>query len=176
MHIKRSLHLSVLLALVAAAFGIGIASSVPAATEATILDNEVDAEGKFIVLREGTNGWYCSPDPLNTPTNDPWCYDQAWLDWSYALLNGEDPPTSVVGMSYMLQGGSDASNTDPSAVEPAEGEEWMISPPHVMFIQPEPFDMTVFTADHTAGVPWVMWAGTPYEHVMMPVADLEHEH
>ena len=23
--------------------------------------------------------------------------------------------------------------------------------------------------------PWVMWAGTPYEHIMMPVADGEHE-
>jgi hypothetical protein len=203
MHTNRTPRLTLMLAVVVGLVAFGLARSAPAATqdtaslntdadtaakidnamsaaptsisaEATILDNELDANGKFVVLHEGTNGWYCSPDPLSTPTNDPWCYDQAWLDWAYAQLAGEDPPTTVVGMAYMLQGGSDASNTDPFATEPAEGEEWMISPPHVMFIQPEPFDMTVYTTDDTTGGPFVMWAGTSYEHIMMPVADHEH--
>ena len=49
--------------------------------DATILDNELDADGKFVVLREGSNGWYCFPDAPGTPGNDPWCYDQTWLDW-----------------------------------------------------------------------------------------------
>ena len=153
-------------------------SAAPAsiAENATILDNELDSAGTFVVLREGTNGWFCSPDAPGTPGNDPWCYDQTWLDWSYAFLAGEEPPTAVLGLSYMLQGGSDASNTDPFAAEPAPGEEWMASPPHVMFILPEPIDQTAFSTDHEAGGPWVMWAGTPYEHIMMPVADADHEH
>ena len=52
-------------------------SAAPAsiAENATILDNELDANGKFVVLREGTNAWYCSPDAPGTPANDPWCYD-----------------------------------------------------------------------------------------------------
>ena len=152
-------------------------SAAPAgiAENATILDNELDANGKFVVLREGSNGWFCSPDAQGTPGADPWCYDQTWLDWSYAFLAGEEPPTAVLGLSYMLQGGSDASNTDPFATEPAPGEEWMSSPPHVMFILPGPIDQTAFSTDHQSGGPWVMWAGTPYEHIMMPVVDAEHE-
>jgi hypothetical protein len=145
------------------------------AENATILDNELDANGEFVVLREGSNGWYCSPNAPGTPGEDPWCYDQAWLDWSYAILAGEEPNITVPGLAYMLQGGSDASNTDPFATEPAEGDEWMISPPHIMLIMPEPLDQTVFTTDHHTGGPWVMWAGTPYEHIMMPVVDAEHE-
>jgi len=145
------------------------------AENATILDNELDANGEFVVLREGSNGWYCSPDPTATPTNDPWCYDQTWLDWAYAFVAGEEPTTAVLGLAYMLQGGSDASNTDPFATEPAEGEDWVISPPHVMFLLPGPIDQTVFSTDPHAGGPWIMWAGTPYEHIMMPVADGEHE-
>ena len=144
------------------------------AENATILDNELDANGEFVVLREGSNGWYCSPDALGTPGVDPWCYDETWLDWAYAFVAGEEPPTTVLGLAYMLQGGSDASNTDPFATEPAEGDEWVSSPPHVMFLLPEPIDMTVFSADHEGSGPWVMWAGTPYEHIMMPVADGEH--
>lgn len=95
---------------------------------ATILDNEMDDAGKFIVLREGSNGWYCLPDALGTPGPDPWCFDHTWLDWAYAFTAGEEPNTQVVGLAYMLQGGSDASNTDPFATEPAAGDEWMNSP------------------------------------------------
>jgi len=144
------------------------------AENATILDNDVDADGKLIVLREGSNDWYCSPDALGTLGDDPWCYDETWLDWSYAFLAGEEPTTAVLGLAYMLQGGSDASNTDPFATEPAEGDDWITTPPHVMFLVPGKIDMTVFSADHDAAGPWVMWAGTPYEHIMMPVADGEH--
>jgi hypothetical protein len=141
---------------------------------ATILDNELDANGEFVLLREGSSDWYCSPDLLSTPGNDPWCYDQAWLDWNYAFFAGEEPDVTEMGVAYMLQGGSDASNTDPFATEPAEGEEWINSPPHIMLLMPEPLDQTAFTTDHHSGGPWIMWAGTPYEHIMMPVTDAEH--
>jgi len=142
---------------------------------ATILDNAVDAAGQFVVLREGSNGWFCFPDVPSTPGNDPACYDQTWLDWNYAYLAGEDPNVTVTGLAYMLQGGSDASNTDPFATEPAEGEDWVTSPPHVMILLPGEIDQTLYSTDHTAGEPYIMWAGTPYEHIMMPVADHAHE-
>lgn len=191
---KRSLKVVLLLALVAGTVAFGPARPEPAAGQddaaakiesamsaapssvsanATILDNELDDAGKFVVLQEGSNGWYCQPDALGTPGNDPWCFDQTWLDWAYAFVAGEDPGISAPGLAYMLQGGSDASNTDPTAAEPAEGDEWMASPPHVMVIMPEDLDQTVFTTDFHSGGPWIMWAGTPYEHIMMPVAEGE---
>ncbi len=150
-------------------------SAAPAALaeNATILDNELDADGKFVVLREGRNGWFCQPDAPGTPGPDPICLDQTWLDWVYAFVAGEEPNTTVAGLAYMLQGGSEASNTDPFATEPAAGDEWMSSPPHIMVIMPGEIDQTVFTTEHDSGEPWIMWAGTPYEHIMMPVAEGE---
>lgn len=152
-----------------------MSAALPAiAAGATILDNEVDDAGKFIVLREGTNGWFCLPDAVGTPGPDPWCFDQSWLDWVYAFMAGEEPKVTTPGLAYMLQGGSDASNTDPFATGPEEGNEWMNSPAHVMLLMPEPFDQTVFSTDHASGGPWIMWPGTPYEHLMFPVAEGEH--
>ena len=89
----------------------------------------------------------------------------------YAFVAGEEPDTQVAGLAYMLQGGSEASNTDPFATEPAEGDEWMASPPHVMLIMPGDLDQSVFSPDFHSGAPWIMYAGTPYEHIMMPVVE-----
>jgi hypothetical protein len=92
-----------------------------------------------------------------------------WMEWFNALSVGTEPNITAPGFAYMLQGGSDASNTDPFAIEPAPGEDWVSTPPHVMILSPEPWDTNLFTTDHTSGEPYVMWAGTPYEHVMMPI-------
>jgi hypothetical protein len=143
------------------------------AQDATIIDADVDENGDFIILREGTNDWTCMPALPFTPGNDPACFDNMWMEWNVALFAGRDPVITAPGLSYMLQGGSDASNIDPFIMEPAEGEDWVISGPHVMLIFPEPLDTTYFTTDHTSGLPYIMWAGTPFEHIMMPVASGE---
>ena len=75
----------------------------------------------------------------------------------------------------MLQGGSDASNTDPFATEPVAGEDWMASPPHIMVLLPGEIDLTGYSTDHDSGGPYVKWEGTPYEHIMISVSDHEHE-
>lgn len=139
--------------------------------EATIYDLNVDDAGNFIVLREGSNGWSCFPDAPGTPSVDPMCLDATWMDWLTALVAQKEPDTKVPGLAYMLQGGSDASNTDPFATEPAEGDEWVSSPPHVMLLMPGELDQSVFSTDNASGGPFIMWAGTPYEHIMMPVSD-----
>ena len=193
---KSTVKVALLLVVGIATIGVGLAHSVPvsgqddADTEAkienamsaapssisanaTILDYEMDDAGNFVVLREGSNGWSCFPDLMSTPSDDPQCNDQTWMDWTYALFAGEEPNVTVVGLAYMLQGGTDASNTDPAATEPAAGEEWVSSGPHVMLLLPGEIDQSVFTTDHASGEPFIMWAGTPYEHIMMPVADAE---
>ena len=146
------------------------------ADDATILDWETDDAGDFAVLRDGANGWSCFPDTPGTPSDDPQCLDRTWLDWVSAYMAGEEPNVTVPGLAYLLQGGTDASNTDPFATEPAAGEEWVTSPPHVMLLLPGDLDQAVFSTDHHSGEPFVMWAGTPYEHIMMPVAAADHEH
>lgn len=194
---KRNLQVGLMLALVMGTIAFGQASVAPVASQddtdaaakienamsaapsnisetATILDNELDDDGDFVVLREGSNGWYCFPDIPGTPGNDPSCNDQTWLDWTYAFFAGEEPNVTVLGLAYMLQGGSDASNTDPLASEPAAGDDWVTSPPHIMILMPGELDPTIFSTDHDSGGAWIMWAGTPYEHIMMAVTDGEH--
>jgi hypothetical protein len=185
-----------LLVVVAGALALGLARSVPTAgqddadtqamiesamsagpsslsADATILDYTLDDAGKFVVLREGSNGWSCYPDYPTSPGNDPQCLDQTWLDWMYAYFAGEEPEVKVPGLAYMLQGGSDPSNTDPLATEPPAGEDWVSTPAHIMLLLPGELDQSVFTTDHHSGQPYIMWAGTPYEHIMMPVAESE---
>jgi hypothetical protein len=132
----------------------------------------MDADGKFVVLREGTNGWTCFPDDPTTPANNPMCNDEVWMAWTYAFIAGEDPSLTVTvpGYSYMLQGDDAASNTDPSLMEPAAGEHRMNSGPHIMILLPPSVDLSSVTTDeHSSN--WVMWAGTPYQHIMVAVAD-----
>jgi hypothetical protein len=195
---KRTVNAALLLVVAIGAVGFGLTRSAPVASQddadvaakianamnaapsaisanATILDNALDDAGAFVVLRDGSNDWSCFPDFPASPGNDPQCLDQTWLDWLYAFFAGEEPNVTVPGLAYMLQGGSDPSNTDPLATEPAAGEEWVSSLPHVMLLLPGELDQSLFSTDHHAGGPFIMWAGTPYEHIMMPVAEMEHE-
>lgn len=192
---KRTLNVAPMLVLLAATVAFGLVRIAPVAGQddaakiesamsaaplsiaetATVLDRGRDDAGNLVVLREGSNGWFCLPDDPDSPGNDPVCYDQTWLDWSNALAANEEPNVTVLGLAYMLQGGSDASNTDPFASEPAAGEDWVSSPAHVMILVPGEIDLADYSTDHASGEPYVMWAGTPYEHIMMPVADHEHE-
>jgi hypothetical protein len=113
-------------------------------------------------LRQGTNGWTCFPDGPTTPGNDPICLDKTFMIWNDALTAGTVPKITTLGLAYMLQGGSDPSNTDPMATEPPAGESWITTPPHVMILMPGKLDITtVFTTSHTYGEQYVMWAGTP---------------
>jgi hypothetical protein len=59
------------------------------------------------------------------------------------------------------------------ATKPAAGEDWVTSPPHIMILQPGKLDQSVFSTDPKSGGPWIMWAGTPYEHIMMPVGPVK---
>jgi hypothetical protein len=150
-------------------------SAAPAAVanDATILGWPAEEGGEMVVLHEGSNKWTCIADWPASPGNDPACYDPIWMAWNDAYAAGEEPEVTKPGIAYMLQGGSDPSNTDPMALAPAEGEEWVTSLPHIMVLVPGGFDPTDFTTDHHSGEPYIMWEGTPYEHLMTPVLEGE---
>ena len=132
----------------------------------------MEANGDMRTLRQGKNGFTCIPEDPASPGADPMCLDANGMEWLHAWMNKTAPPDKV-GIVFMLVTGSDASNTDPFATEPAAGEEWVNSGPHLMLLLPGDLDQSVFSTDHASGEPFIMWAGTPYEHVMMPVADGE---
>ena len=43
-------------------------------------------------------------------------------------------PADAVGLMYMLEGGTDASNTDPYATTPTAGGDWVKTGPHLMVV------------------------------------------
>ena len=131
--------------------------------EATVMDYD------NTILREGSNGWICFPDSPQTPANDPACLDEQWVNFFAAWAARTEPEITAVGFGYMLQGGSAASLTDPFATEPPAGEQWKHGPPHLMMIAPNAEAYRGLPTSPTGG-PWLMWAGTPYRHVMIPVA------
>jgi hypothetical protein len=148
------------------------AAPMAVAKDATILGFPTEGT-EMVVLRKGTNSWTCFTDWPASPTNDPQCNDPVWTAWTEAFLAGKEPNVTQPGIAYMLQGGDDTSNTDPFAPVPAEGQAWVTTPPHLMLLLPEGFDASTFTTDHASGKPYIMWDGTPYEHLMVPVADMD---
>ncbi len=81
------------------------------------------------------------------------------------------PASGKVGLMYMLSGGTDASNTDPYATAPSSKNHWIKTGPHVMVVGADAafYAMYPKSADPDTGVPYVMWAGTPYQHLMIPI-------
>jgi len=138
-----------------------------AAAPTAIAEGATVVDWDQTVLREGSNGWVCLPDG----GSGPMCLDGEWQSWAHAWIGHTKPDVKKVGTAYMLHGGKDASNTDPFATEPAAGEDWIISGPHVMIIVPDPSSLDDLPSDPNSGGPYVMFQGTPYAHIMMPVGD-----
>jgi hypothetical protein len=130
----------------------------------------MDAQGKMRTVRKGTNNFTCMPDNPATPGPDPMCMDPAALEWVHALISHATPPAKV-GFMYMLAGGTDASNTDPYAAKPTASNHWIKTGPHVMVVGADAsfYDAYPKSPDPDTTVPYVMWAGTPYQHLMAPV-------
>jgi hypothetical protein len=131
----------------------------------------MDAKGGMRTLRAGTNGFTCMPDNPETPGPDPMCADKASMDWMHAMMTHAKPPAAKAGLMYMLAGGTDASNTDPYAAKPTASNHWIKTGPHVMIAGVDDAFLAQFSkaADPDTSVPYVMWAGTPYQHLMVPV-------
>ncbi|NMG46082.1 hypothetical protein GPA22_20390 [Aromatoleum toluvorans] len=129
------------------------------------------ADGKMRTLREGKNGFTCMPDNPVTPGPDPMCMDRAGVEWAMAWIEHKTPAAGNVGFMYMLAGGTDASNTDPYAAKPDGGNHWIKTGPHVMIMGADQsfYDMYPKGAAPDTSVPYVMWAGTPYQHLMIPL-------
>ncbi len=122
-------------------------------------------------LRKGSNGFTCMPDNPATPGPDPMCADKNAMEWIDAWVAHKAPPSGKVGFMYMLAGGTDGSNTDPYAAKPAAGNHWIKTGPHIMIVGGDEafYDSYPKSANPDTTQPYVMWAGTPYQHLMAPV-------
>ena len=166
-----------------AAFGVGAAyaqtadpiasaqSAAPASISSKATVVQMDDKGAMKVLRKGTNGWTCMPDAPATPGPDPMCFDANAGKWAEAWVGHKAPPSGAVGVMYMLEGGTDASNVDPYATKPTAENAWVKTGPHIMIVgSKEILAGYPSGAAPDTSAPYVMWAGTPYAHLMVPVA------
>lgn len=141
------------------------------AAPAGILATATVSDLKGNILRKGTSDYTCFPAPDGLA--GPMCMDGEWRRWMAAWMGGKPFTAEHVAIAYMLTGDGPeggASNIDPAANQPTAENEWVVEGPHLMVITPDPaaFDglPTVIATDG----PYVMWTGTPYVHLMVPVA------
>jgi hypothetical protein len=149
-----------------------IRSAMSAAPPAVSKDATVvvmDDKMQMRTVRKGANGWTCMPDVPNTPGPDPMCADANGMAWAMAIMTHKDPPRDKMALAYMLAGGSDASNTDPWATKPAAGQSWVRTGPHLMVMNIGVRFDGYPTTPGDAAAPYVMYPGTPYAHLMVPV-------
>ena len=135
------------------------------ANNATIVDMTDMSGGQMKQVRAGTNGWVCY-----AIVGSPVCMDKAWQKWMEAWMSKSELKIERTGIGYMLRGDQGASNTDPYATAPTADNQWTVSPPHVMVLYEDRSMLDAYSTDPKSGGPWVMWKGTPYAHVMVPVS------
>jgi hypothetical protein len=149
-------------------------ASAESAAPASIAHNAsivtMDDKGNMTELRKGSNGWTCLPDSPATPGPDPMCADANATKWAVAWIHHQAPPAGAAGVMYMLEGGTDASNTDPYATKPTSENDWVKTGPHLMVVGSKEVLAGYPTgAKPDTSAPYVMWAGTPYAHLMVPI-------
>lgn len=130
---------------------------------ATII--QMQSGGSMRVLQNGTNGFTCMLFDAATPM----CGDKNAVAWMHAYVTHSTPPDAV-GFVYMLAGDDGTSNTDPFAHTQTADNHWVKTGPHVMIVGPAVSTMGYpMSADADPTKPFVMWANTPYAHLMIPV-------
>ena len=123
------------------------------------------------VLKQGDGPYTCFPTPpmMKKMGKAPMCLDKTWQDWAAAWQNKKDFKADHVAVGYMLEGDTGASNTDPYAQSPTSDNHWVVSGPHTMVLVPDASQLDAISDDPNNGGPLVMWKGTPYAHIMVPV-------
>ena len=139
-----------------------------AAAPSNVSDEARVLDADNTVLQDGDNGWTCM---VGTPPNyeNPMCVDAVWLGWLDAYMN-KTPyknETRAIGFSYMLVGDIPVDNDDPFNTD--EGKNtWVQEGPHLMLLVPQGL-FGDLPRDPYAGGPYVMWEGSEYAHIMVPL-------
>jgi hypothetical protein len=123
------------------------------------------------VLKPGTGAYTCYPtrESMKKRGKMSMCLDKTGVAWHEAWTNKNPFKANEVGIVYMLAGDVGSSNTDPYAEAPTSNNQWVEPGPHTMIIVPNQAELEGISTDPYNGGPFVMWKGTPYVHIMVPV-------
>jgi hypothetical protein len=121
-----------------------------------------DAQGKRMILREGSNGFTCQPGNPKALGRPASCWNEAARQWTADMAAHKAKPTNAEpGIVYMLAGATQRSVSDPSDKASAPitiGPHWMIMWP----FDPKTTGLSATRKDTGA---YIMLAGTPYAHL-----------
>ena len=144
----------------------------------------VDVDGT--VLREGTNGWTAmaaNPRGMADPENGwkdpheamPMVGDAPAMQWAMAYMGGKTPEMDTDGWAWMLHGDMGEDNRkqkvidEDGVIKAKADQEWIESGAHLMLLPKDPASLEGQTTDFNSGAPYVMFKGTGYDHLMIPV-------
>jgi len=124
----------------------------------------LDKDGNLQTLRESKNGFTCM-----IMLGDVMCADANSMAFFGAAMKKQTPPDKL-GLTYMLRGDQGASNTDPGAPKKTADNHWVVTGPHLMIVGAAVKELGLpDSADADPSKPYLMWAGTPYAHAMIPI-------
>jgi hypothetical protein len=121
----------------------------------------VDAQGKRMVLREGSNGFTCQPGNPKVLGRPASCSNEAARQWSADMAAHKAKPTNAEpGIVYMLAGATQRRASNPSD---KIGSPITIGP-HWMIMMPFDPKTTGLPVTYNTGA-YIMWAGTRSAHL-----------
>ena len=91
------------------------------------------------------------------------------MPWSGESIGEKTAPPNKTGFIYMMAGDAGTSNHDPYATDKSH---WVQTGPHVMVVGAAASEMASsypMTMDPDPSQAYVMFPGTPYQHLMLPV-------
>ena len=136
----------------------------------------ISADGR--VLREGTNGWTCRnlvpmPDGgfADAHATAAACSDPNAVAWVEAYIADKTPQLKGDGWIWMKHGDLGVDNFKPytDCQKDAGHKHYIESGAHMMLMPKDPTSLDGQTTDYTSGAPYVMFKGTKFVHLMIPL-------
>ncbi|WP_261835506.1 hypothetical protein [Vibrio ishigakensis] len=149
----------------------GLLEEALSAAPPTLRDKVTVLDWEQNVLQKGTGQYTCFPTPPHMTGVAPMCMDGPWMEWAKAWTSKEPFQAKAIGISYMLAGDGGASNINPYDTEETDDNQWIVEGPHLMIITPDAALLESLPTAPSQGGPYVMWKGTPYAHIMVPIGE-----
>jgi hypothetical protein len=127
----------------------------------------LEPSGKTSTVRPGGNGFTCTLMP--DESHAPYCGDRRGFQWIVAAMSHKPaPPAGGTGIAYMAKGGLHYETPEGKIVmEPSAQTKSVREPPHWMLLTPLDAAATGIPTRPNAGGTYIMFAGTPYAHLMI---------
>ncbi len=136
----------------------------------------ISASGE--TLREGSNGWTCRPlVPMpeggyaDAHASAAACSDANAVAWVEAYIANKTPVLESDGWIWMKHGDLGVDNFKPytDGEKDAGHKHYIESGAHMMLMPKDPSSLDGQTTDYTSGAPYVMFKGTKFVHLMIPL-------